>query len=349
MREACGGIFFDYQSDRFLQSKQVNLSRGCSEECRFCSKPGFYGREMRFTPLEDLRKQLMLFWEQGIEHLDFHDDAFLPGVQSVGQVLRELAEEGKRFSFSFATPLSVLLQNCQHLKALKDLGLRSIKLGMVNSNPDVLARYCNWLTSEDQVSALELVRNLGVQVQLQYFLFDPLTTIQHLCTDLAFLERNRLIGLAPYTQILTSYLNLEAATPLEREYRQQRLYEPSENPYLPYRLVDRKAEGIFFWLQYFEWEFGIRWNHFHHLLLELRVELANRYVNWIASDMGQELLHLTLAARMIPYDLFKALLTCALAHEIESCITESEMRLQCEQTFGELEEQYWKFRKLYNI
>lgn len=349
MREACGEIFFDYQTDCFIRSKRVNISKGCSETCRFCSKPEFYGREVRFTPIADLRKRFVCLWEDGVQHLDFPDDTFLLYVEPLIQVLEELAREGRKFAFSFSTPLTALFKQRQYLKTLKELGLRSVKLGLLNSNSDVLLRYCKGLTNEDQTCAMELVRNLGVQVQLQYILFDPLTTTQHLRNDLAFLERNRLIGFVPYTEILTSYLNLEAATPLERDFRLQQLYEPADNPYLPYHILDRKVEGILFWLLYFEWEFGTRWSHFHQLLLELRMELAQRYTNWIASDMGQELLHLTLNLRMIPYDLFKALLFCAEEQEEEPDIKESDMRRQCDATFGRVEAEYWKFRKLHNV
>ena len=347
MREACEDFYFDYKTDRFLKSKQVYLRCGCGDGCKFSSTPGLYGKEVSFISSEELRKQLVQLWEQDVRHLNFYDDTFLINEELPGQVLEELAEVGKRFAFSIGSPANTLLTKGECLHSLQKLGLRRVTLGVVNSNSDVLTRYSCKATSHDQAMAIELVRGVGLQVHLQYILFDPLTTVLHLENDLNFLETHRLIGLAPFTDILTSYLDLEAPTPIGCEYRQH-YYEPADSPYLPYQLKEKAAENILYWLLYFEWEFGIRWNYFHQLLLELRVELSKMNPGWATSDMGQELVYLTLALRTMPYDLFKALISCAKSNALSN-ISEAELRRQCEMTFAELEEKYWRFRKGSNL
>ncbi len=342
MKIICKDIFFDYISDKYINSVQLRISQGCGEDCSFCRIPIKEGREVQFTPYQELKEGIIQLWEEGIRHLYFLDDTFLLYGAVIEKIFKELSKEGIGVSFSFVSTVKNVIKNQKHLTPFKALGLRSVTLRIENSNQDVLKRYRINSTLMDQEYAIQILQALRIQVQLNYSLFEPLTNIEHLTNDLKFLEKNKLWGLVPYSDILTSYLNIEENTPLGKDYHNSQLYLPSSDSDLPYQIIQKEAEEVFKWMLYFKREFGERWNHLYQHMIDLRVKLAEKNSGWIVSITGQELMYLTLSLRLIPYDFMKALISAVQCHGVGR-ITEREIRRQCEWRFVDIEETYKEF------
>ncbi len=340
--------FFDYLNESFVDSVRLRISKGCNNSCTFCSIPDEEGREVSFTPIPQLEDLLSLLWEQGVRHLEFVDDNFLQYVESVSRLLITLDRRGQQFAFSFSSPVKLILKNQKHLISLRQQGLRCVNLKVINSNQDVLYRYGMKMTAADQHYAIQILQALRCQIQPEYILFEPLTTIDHLHNDLVFLEKNKLLGITPFTDILTSCLDLEKETPIGFEYRSRKLYLPSSDPYIPYQIMDERAQTIYHWLAYFSQEFGPQWKEIEQLLLDLRITVANQKSNWIVTNMGQELMYIIYDLRLAPYDLFKALLSCADEGDLDSITTES-INFQSNQRLQWVKDQYWSYRKYYRI
>lgn len=348
MRVVSEGVFFDFVSDRFLKSAHLRIHTGCGVGCAICSRPLVEGTEVRCTSMEELKEGLVALWSQGVLHLNFLDDHFLLQGDELARLLGELEAEGVSFAFSLRSPVKLLLRSQKHLMPLKKLGLRQITLGVFNANQDVLQRYQEQCTPGDQQYAIQIIQALRIQLQIRYVMFEPQTTLAHLRNDLQFFEANHILGLVPFTDLLTSYLDLDVDTPIWREYQERGWIQPSIDVDLPYEIFDPDAEGVFRWMLFFETEFGIQWNRYYERLLFLRVELAEEKPNWIVTNAGQELMYITLSLRMIPYDLFKALLTCAAQKQIHQ-VTGAEMRRQVEQSFKELEDTYQSFCQTHGL
>lgn len=348
MRVVSEGLFFDYVSDRFLKSAHLRIHTGCGGGCAVCGRPLVEGTEVLFTPVEELRAELVNLWSGGVLHLNFLDDnLFLRGDELV-HLLEGLEAEGVGFSFSIRSPVKMLLRNQKHLMPLKKLGLRQITLGVLNANEDVLRRYQDRCTLTDQQYAIQIIQALRIQLHFRYIMFEPQTTLAHLRNDLQFFEANRVMGLVPFTDLLTSFLDLDVDTPIRRDYAERGLIQPSIDMDMPYEIFDAGADGIFRWMLFFETEFGAYWNQFYRRLQMARMELAQAKPNWIVTNVGQELMYITLNLRMMPYNLFQALLTCALEDRIHT-ITGAEMRRQVEESLAELEESYQKYCQTYGI
>ena len=343
MKSSSEELFFDYLTDKFLKSRDVYLT---DKPLRKSLLDEFSEKsDDKLNPISeaDLKDSLLELWNQGIKHLNFPDGLFLCFIEMLEQIIYALRDTGAMFTFSFTTSVKLLIRSQKYLTRLRQLGLRRVTLNLVNSNQDVLNRYGINITASDQFYAVQILQALRFQVHLRYILFEPLTTIDHLLNDYTFLEKNKLIGLYPYTDILITYLELSPNTHFGEEYHNRRLYIPSADSNLPYQIFDKAAEEVLRWLSFYQFEYGSRWNYLHQLLLELRVKIAKSKPNWVVTNRGQELMYITLDLRKIPYDLFKALLSSA-QEQRAITITEFEIRRQCEERFNQVESSYWEFR-----
>ncbi|MCK4260295.1 MAG: radical SAM protein [Halanaerobiales bacterium] len=336
------GVFFDYFSDRYLKSVQLRISHGCGENCFFCNLPEKEGNEVSFTPYHELKEGIIRLWEDGIHHFHFLDDTFLLYGKVVEKILKEL--EGMGITFSFASSVKNLIKNQKILTSFKVLGLRNVMLGIENSNQDVLEHYQINTTPMNQEYAIQILQALRIQVQLKYILFEPLTTIDHLKKDMEFLEKHKLLGLAPYSDILTSFLDLEEDTPIGRDYRKRQLYLPSSDLNLPYQIIENEVAEVFKWTLYFDREYGKWWNQIYQHLIELRMKLARENSGWMVTNTGQELMYITLHLRLMPYDFIKALISAVKSHGVGR-ITNLEIRRQCETKLLEIEEMSKEFER----
>lgn len=348
MRVVSEGLFFDYVSDRFLKSVHLRIHTGCGGGCAICNRPLVEGTEVQYTPSEELKARLVQLWSEGVLHLNFLDDTWFTQGDELLRLFEELEAEGVGFAFSLRSPVKMLLRNQKYLMPLKKLGLRHITLGILNANGDVLERYQDKCTTVDQQYAIQIIQALRIQLHFQYITFEPQTTLAHLHNDLQCFEANHLLGLVPFTDLLTAYLDLDVDTRIRAEYAAQGKIQPSVDQDLPYEIFDPGADSVFRWMLFFETEYGVYWNRFYQRLLYLRVQLAEGRPNWIVTNPGQELMYITLSLRMMPYDLFKALLACAAQGQIH-LVTGAEMRRQVEQSFKELEDSYQSFCQTYGM
>lgn len=318
-------LYFDYFTNRFLKSAQIYMS-----------------------PISDLKRKLTQLWEQRVLHVEFLDERIFSYGEDLVEILEELMAEEIGFLFSFTCPVQTLIRNQKLLTPLKKVGLRQITLQVVNANSDVLERYGIKSNLQDQYYAIQILKALRIHLQIQYTMFEPMTTIEHLIGDLEFLQENKLVGLAPYSDILTGYLDLDVDGPIQLGYREKDLFLPATDPLLPYAIFDQRVEGVLRWLIFYDGEYRDRWNQIHESLLHLRKELAHKHPNWIVTNQGQELMHLTLDHRLIPYSLFKALLDTAKEGKIGE-VTEEQIRRQCDQIFNKIEENYHSYRNYHSF
>lgn len=348
MRVINESLYYDYLSDSFLKSIQLSISSGCPKKCSFCSIPEEEGAEVCFPSSVELTEKLIQLSEAGVQHIEFLDDNFLLFAGEIDQVMIKLACRGLKYAFSFVSPVKQLIKNQKYLIPFRQHGLRSVKLRLENVNQDVLSRYQIKDTPADQYYAIQILQALRCQVKLSYILFEPLTTVAHLQNGLSFLEKNKLLGLTPYTDFLTTYLDLEIDSPIAREYQSRQLYLPSSDVYLPYRIMQKEAQEVFHWLVYFSLEFSSRWDQLYQLLLETRMALAKIKPNWMVTNPGQELLHIIYDLRIMPFDLFRELLSSAKQSSLEK-ISSLKIDKQSEYRFQTIENNYRQYRRYYNI
>lgn len=80
----------------------------------------------------------------------------------------------------------------QVFKLLREAGVKCLYLGIESGSPTQLRRYGKGLNVEENREAINILRNLGFQLELGFIFFDPLATMEDLRQNILFIEDTRI-------------------------------------------------------------------------------------------------------------------------------------------------------------
>jgi radical SAM superfamily enzyme YgiQ (UPF0313 family) len=72
---------------------------------------------------------------------------------------------------------------------LKSAGLRRVYLGIESGSPSQLRRYCKGVTVEENKRAIEILRELGLEIEVGFIFFDYLASLAELQQNIDFIEQ----------------------------------------------------------------------------------------------------------------------------------------------------------------
>jgi len=100
------------------------------------------------------------------------------------------------------------------LKKLKKIGLRKIFLGIESGSDSQLKRFGKGHSSSEALMAINIVKELEIEFELGFIMFDPLCSLIEIEENLDFLSRHNLIK---YVSSLSSELRLQIKTQYVKE------------------------------------------------------------------------------------------------------------------------------------
>jgi hypothetical protein len=180
---------------RTLGLSLVQLSRGCSKSCSFCSVSAIFPGGVDEKPLELVAREL----KQTPGTLSIIDDNFPVNTAKGQQVLALLRDAGKRFLCQ-VSPETALDQ-----KVLKDLarsGCILVGVGMESINPQSLA-FLGKPLQKDFSKVVERIQDAGMACYLNLVFGSDGETSDIFEETLQFLEQTRPAVVSPH--ILTPY------------------------------------------------------------------------------------------------------------------------------------------------
>ena len=189
----------------------VEASRGCSwAKCTFCPRglldvDGIH--EYRVFPSERVITDLLELNKNGIHEITFSDEDFLGGNLSQWEEWIFSLEEfmnREKMQMHFDVSMTVRTIYSSHhseedkkrredlLKRLKKMGLRKVFLGIESGSPTQIVRYNKNHTPLEAVNAIQIVRNLGIAIELGFIMFDPLCSIKEVEENVHYIKNNKL-------------------------------------------------------------------------------------------------------------------------------------------------------------
>ncbi len=75
---------------------------------------------------------------------------------------------------------------------LKAAGLRRVYLGIASGSSSQLKRYCKGVSVEENKKAIEILRELGLEIEVGFIFFDYLVTLKELRENIAFIEETHI-------------------------------------------------------------------------------------------------------------------------------------------------------------
>ena len=177
------------------ETVSVLASRGCYNGCLFCLIPTLDAGKAawRGRSPANVAAEIAGIIERGKKDIYFVDPNFIGpgsrGAKNAEALAHTLAEFG--ITFGMETRANDLTRPL--LKSLTAAGLKSLLLGIESGSPHVLKRLRKHTSVAQNEDAIRAVRDAGVEPEIGFIMFEPASTMEDVCENVRFLERNRLL------------------------------------------------------------------------------------------------------------------------------------------------------------
>lgn len=189
----------EFEPEVVLGRKVMPLlaSRGCARTCSFCSIHTFYrtapGKVVRTRrPAEVVREMAWLHEERGITIFLFQDDDF----PLFGRVWQRWAGEFVDELHKAGLPGRVIWKiNCRAdavdpdlFRRMRDAGLYIVYMGLESGTEDGLETLNKGITVEQNLRAVDILKDLGILFEFGFMLLDPSSTFASVRANIDFLR-----------------------------------------------------------------------------------------------------------------------------------------------------------------
>ena len=215
------------QMGKGIKMASMLASRGCLHNCSFCSIRQFYGipdgqlRRVR-SPQAVVEEMLNLYAEKGVRFFSFQDDDFT--TQSIAQqkwvkaFLKELEKAGLERKIAWKVSCRVDDLEPNLLGMMVSHGLIAVYLGVESGNDIGLQTLNKHASVEQNITAINLLKEYQLAMSIGFMLFDPSSTIETVRQNIAFLQN---VGADGYFPINFCKMLPYAGTPIEAKLRNE--------------------------------------------------------------------------------------------------------------------------------
>jgi radical SAM superfamily enzyme YgiQ (UPF0313 family) len=213
------------EAGRGIPMAAMLASRGCLFDCSFCSIRQFYAgasgprRRVR-TPAGVAAEMRALFEEKGVRFFAFQDDDFAAHSARerawLGDFLRELRVAGLQGRIRWKISCRVDDLQPSLLEDMIAHGLMAVYLGVESGSVTGLRSLNKRVTVEQNLAAVEMLKQHDVALAVGFMLFDPSSTFDTIRENLTFLRQ---VGWDGYFPVNFCKMLPYAGTPIEEQLR----------------------------------------------------------------------------------------------------------------------------------
>jgi anaerobic magnesium-protoporphyrin IX monomethyl ester cyclase len=114
---------------RLFKIPTIITSRGCPNNCKFCTIKNFYKRTYRERSMQNIVEELKIMKKQGIKAVHIRDDNFLIRRKKIFEFEKILKENNLKFDFVINTDIRQLKDD-NILKTMKKIGVKTLRVGI---------------------------------------------------------------------------------------------------------------------------------------------------------------------------------------------------------------------------
>jgi radical SAM superfamily enzyme YgiQ (UPF0313 family) len=199
-------------------------SRGCYADCSFCCIYAYAdnadGARYRMRSPESIAVEMKAEYEdRGVRLFVFHDDNFFVPSQKKNLAryrrLKELLDEAGMTDIGLVIKCRPNDVDRELFTLLKEMGMIRAYVGIETNSDEGVVSLNRRISSEDNVRAMDLLRELEVYCSFNVLIFDPEATLAGVEANLAFMER--------FAEIPFNFCRAEvyAGTPLKSRLEKQ--------------------------------------------------------------------------------------------------------------------------------
>lgn len=204
---------------------RILTSVGCKFDCSFCTTPTLFGRVPRNrTPAHVVEEVASLAENFGARRFWINDDLFCDGSEASQRRVIEIAtrmhDAVPDAKFRAMLRSDLISRRPDFIRTLKANGLEAVFVGLESGNVTDIAVYRKRVTVAQNIATVEVLRGLGVFLQIGFIMFSPESTIASLVENTAFLKKigqlyrfmplSRTVQIFPGTALWNSNIDTEA-------------------------------------------------------------------------------------------------------------------------------------------
>ena len=189
---------FDAEQIGGFPTLPLLASRGCARRCTFCSIHMFYrnapGKVVRVRkPAKVIEEILYLHRHHGVRVILFQDDDFPlwghAGKRWADELVACMYEAGLVDRVLWKISCRAEYVERELFAKLRDAGLFLVYMGIESGTEQGLEVLNKEMTVEENLQAIDTLKELGIQVSYGFMLFDPTSTFESIRENLGFLRQ----------------------------------------------------------------------------------------------------------------------------------------------------------------
>jgi hypothetical protein len=172
----------------------VEASHGCVHSCRHCPIPAVYDGRIRVVQAETVLRDVERLAAMGARHITFGDPDFLNGRGHSLAIVRALHERVPQLTFDCTTKVEHMLEHADVWSEMAAAGCLFVVCALESVNDEILERLDKGHTTAEALSAIELLREHGIETRPSFMPFTPWTTPRDVLDIVDFVAAHDLVA-----------------------------------------------------------------------------------------------------------------------------------------------------------
>jgi radical SAM superfamily enzyme YgiQ (UPF0313 family) len=152
----------------------IFATRGCPNNCYFCSSRKIWTRRVRFRSVDNVIKEIRLLQEKGIRRIRFDDDMFGVTKTNLKNLCKALIKHCPGLKWECEIHLSLI--DDETVSIMKSAGCDMIQIGIESGSNEILKIMRKRYTIEQALSACKLIKKHGVKLEAFFMVGFPYET-----------------------------------------------------------------------------------------------------------------------------------------------------------------------------
>jgi radical SAM superfamily enzyme YgiQ (UPF0313 family) len=223
----------------------VEASHGCVHRCRHCPVPAVYDGRIRVVQAETVLRDVERLAAMGARHITFGDPDFLNGRRHSLAIVRALHQRQPELTFDCTTKVEHVLEHADVWAEMAAAGCLFVVCALESVNDEILERLDKGHTTAEAVSAIELLREHGIETRPSFMPFTPWTTPRDVLNIVDFVAAHDLVANVDPVQYTIRLLVPEGSLLLRGKDLREHLgpYQAERLSY-PWRSADPAADRL---------------------------------------------------------------------------------------------------------
>lgn len=171
----------------YRRREYLITARGCKYRCVFCSCSRYWG-PIRYFSTDRVMEEVTDLVEHGVRIIRFNDDNFAGDLERLKEISQRVVEKGfhRRARFScWARSNNV---TPEAVAALRAMNVVAVVMGLESGSPETLRYLKGDVTVEDNLRAIRLLKEAGIQASGDFIIGAPRETREDILKTCQFIR-----------------------------------------------------------------------------------------------------------------------------------------------------------------